>query len=81
MHLHFDYISRLHKKRAVRDFPKITKPQNPICKSCQLEKQTQIPLKTKDQLSTSKPLQLVHMDLCGPSRTKAPGGAILYAGN
>ena len=30
--------------------------------------------KDKDQMSTSKPLKLVHMDLCGPLRTNAPSG-------
>ena len=54
--------------------PTIKKPQNTICKSCQLGKQTRTSFKTKDKLSTSRPLQLVHMDLCGPSRTNAPGG-------
>ena len=52
----------------------IRKPSNTICKSCQLGKQTRISFKTKEILSTSQPLQLVHMDLCGPSRTKAPSG-------
>ena len=37
-------------------------------------KQTRKYFKTKDVLSTSRPLQLVHMDLCGPSRTKTPSG-------
>ena len=52
----------------------IKKPSNTICKSYQLGKQTHISFKTKEILSTSQPLQLVHMDLCGPSITKAPSG-------
>ena len=53
--------------------PTIKKPPNTICKSYQLGKQTRTSFKNKD-VSTSRPLQLVHMDLCGPLRTNAPGG-------
>ena len=73
-HLSFDHIIRLSKKKAVRDMPEIKRPSNTICKSCQLGKQTRTSFKTKDELSTSRPLHLVHMDLCGPSRTKTPSG-------
>ena len=68
-HLNFDHIISLSKKNEVKDMPKINKPSNAICKSCQLGKQTCISFKTKEILSTSRPLHLVHMDLCGPSRT------------
>ena len=73
-HLNFDHIISLRKNNVVKDIPAIKKPPNTICKYCQLGKQTHTYFKTKDELSTSRPLQLVHMDLCGPSRTKAPGG-------
>ena len=73
-HLNFDHIISLSKKKAVRDMPEINKPSNTICKSFQLGKQTCTSFKTKDEISTSRPLQLVHMDLCGPSRTKTPSG-------
>ena len=53
--------------------PKITKPSNPICRHCQLGKQTRIRFRTKEYL-TSKPLELVHTDLCGPTRTKSLQG-------
>lgn len=49
------------------------KPKSPICKSCQLGKHARNSFKVKEKLSSSKPLQLVHMDLCGPSRIEAPG--------
>jgi len=48
--------SGLVKKRVVRDLPKITIPQNHICKSCQMGKRTQNSFKFKDKLSSSKPL-------------------------
>ena len=39
-----------------------------------LGKKTCTSFKAKHHLSTSRPLHLVHMDLCGPSRTNALGG-------
>jgi hypothetical protein len=40
-----------------------------MCRHCQLGKQTRIRLKKKEY-STSKPLELVHAELCRPTRTK-----------
>jgi hypothetical protein len=39
-----------------------------MCKPCQVGKQNRTQFKSKSFTSTEKPLQLVHMDLCGPSR-------------
>lgn len=70
-HLNFDNIIKLNNKREVRDIPTIKKPRNTIYKLCQMGKQTQTSFKVKDKLSSHNPLQLVHKDFCGPSRTKA----------
>ena len=40
-----------------------------ICKPCQHGKQMRVSFKTKEY-STSKPLELVHIDLHGPKRTQ-----------
>ncbi|MDD0534417.1 hypothetical protein PS000_23715, partial [Shigella sonnei] len=37
-------------------------------------KQVRASFKSKNVVSTSRPLQLLHMDLFGPSRTKSFGG-------
>ena len=73
-HLNFDHIIKLSKKKAVRDFNATKKPKNTICKSCQMGQKTCTSFKAKDQLSTNKPLLLVHMGLCRPSRTNTLGG-------
>ena len=39
-----------------------------MCKPCQVGKIKRTQFKSKSYTSTEKPLQLVHMDLCGPSR-------------
>ena len=67
--INFDNLVKISNLEAVRNLPKITKPSNLICRHCQLGKQARVILKKKEY-STSKPLELVHTDLCGPTRTK-----------
>ena len=55
--------------KRVRGLPKLKKPNNVICKKCQLGKMTKSSFKSKD--NTSKEiLQLVHTDLCEPINVK-----------
>jgi hypothetical protein len=72
-HLIFDNLIKANKKEAVRDLPKVIKPSDSICKHCQIGKQTRVRFKTKEH-STTKPLELIHTDLCGPTRTKSTYG-------
>ena len=58
---------------AVKYLPKISKPYDSICKSCQMGKLTHTQFKSKNFTSTDKLLQSVHMDLCGPSRKEGTG--------
>jgi transposase InsO family protein len=44
-----------------------------MCKPCQVGKLTRTQFKSKSSTSTEKTLQLVHMDLCGPSRQEGTG--------
>ena len=64
---------KISKLGVVRNLPKIIKPSNPICKHCQLGKQTRVSFKTKEH-SSSKPLELVNTNLYGPTRTKSLQG-------
>ena len=58
---------------AVRDFPNISPLENNVCKLCQFGKQTRVQFNAKEGIS-SKPLELIHTDLCGPMRTMSPWG-------
>ena len=51
----------------------IKKHKNNVCEHCQHGKQTRVEFKTKEH-STSRPLELVHTDLCGPTRSKGLNG-------
>jgi hypothetical protein len=45
-----------------------------ICGPCQLGKQTRVAHKKTSGIQTSKNLELLHMDLMGPTRTASLGG-------
>ena len=44
-----------------------------MCEPCQHGKQTRVEFKTKEH-STTRPLELVHTDLCGPTQSKGLNG-------
>jgi hypothetical protein len=66
-HLNFDHIVKLNNEGAVKDLPRISKPNDYVCESCQMGKLTRAKFKSKSFTSLDKPLQIVHMDLCGPA--------------
>ena len=72
-HICFKNLMNICSKRAVRDMPSISKPANDICDSCQRGKQTRTQFKAKEY-HTSKPLEIIHTDLCGPMRTQSTNG-------
>ena len=67
-------ISKLSKRNLVKDLPKLNFEKDKICSACQLGKQTKSSFKPKGVISTSRPLELLHMDLFGPTRTSSLGG-------
>ena len=75
--IHFDNLVKISKKQVVIEMPEITKPTNVICKHCQHGKQTKVDFKTKEY-STTKPLEIVHTNLCGPMRTKDIEGELYF---
>ena len=76
-HINFNNLVMINKKEAVREMPKISKPTNTICESCRHGKQTKVEFKTKEHFA-SRPLELVHTDLCGPMRTKGLDGELYF---
>ena len=65
-----DLISQLNKDELIRGLPKINFQKYKVCEACQMGKQ----IKNSFFISTTKPLELLHMDLFGPSRTPSLGG-------
>ena len=72
-HILFGNLFKISKHQAIREILEIQKPKTDICESCQHGKQTRVEFKTKEH-STTRPLELVHIDLCGPTRSKGLNG-------
>jgi hypothetical protein len=49
-----------------------------VCESCILAKQTRQPFPDKES-ETSKVLEQVHMDVCGPMEKRSKGGSRFFA--
>ncbi|KAL8107872.1 hypothetical protein AgCh_024325 [Apium graveolens] len=73
-HAHMDLLNKLSKKKLVRGLPKIKYVKTEVCSACQLGKQIRSTHKAKKMVSTSKPLELLHLDLFGPEAYKSIGG-------
>jgi len=54
--------------------PKLKFEKDHICEACQKGKQVKNSFKIKNVVSSLKPIELLHMDLFGPSRTMSFGG-------
>ena len=61
-------LSKIIKKDLIFGLPKINFDKDKICDVCQLGKQTRVFFKSKNIVSTSKPLEFLHMDLFSPTR-------------
>ncbi|KAI4387368.1 hypothetical protein MLD38_005206 [Melastoma candidum] len=72
-HINFQLLSKIAKKKLVRGLLKLSFEENSFCEACSLGKQTKASFKSKGYVSTSKPLELLHMDLFGPTKTQSLG--------
>ncbi|GJR87192.1 retrovirus-related pol polyprotein from transposon TNT 1-94 [Tanacetum coccineum] len=72
-HANMRLIQSLSSKELVRNLPKL-KFEKLFCDACNVEKQVQESHKAKNMVSTSKCLELLHMDLFGPSDVQSYGG-------
>ncbi|KAJ1700212.1 hypothetical protein LUZ63_008724 [Rhynchospora breviuscula] len=65
-HVSIDSLKKLVKSNLVRGLPSHKLDLDGLCEACMKGKQTKSSFKTKEVISTSQPLQLLHMDLFGP---------------
>ena len=73
-HANMDHLGKLVSKELVIGLPKLRFEKDVLCDACQKGKQVKASFKSKNIVSTTRPLQLLHMDLFGPSRTMSFGG-------
>lgn len=74
--IYMEHLNKLIKHDLVIGLPKIKFIKDGLCGACQKGKKTKSTFISKNVVSTTRPLQLLHMDLFGPSRTKSFGGNI-----
>ena len=67
-------LDKLIKNELVQGLPKLKYRNDLICDACQKGKQTKSSFKSKTEISSKRPLELLHMDLMGPARIKSLGG-------
>ena len=69
-------ISKLSKKNLVKGLPKLAYQKDLICDACVKGKHQKSSFQSKNLISTTRPLELLHMDLFGPSSTLSLGGKL-----
>ena len=73
-HASYKHLSIVSKHELVLRIPKLSKVSNVMCGLCQLGKQTKAKHPGTQTLATSRPLELLHLDLMGPTKTKSLRG-------
>lgn len=73
-HASLSLIDKLRSKNLVRGLPQIKFCKTQNCDACIKGKHTRSSFKSKLHISTSKPLELLHMDLCGPVTLQSRSG-------
>ena len=72
-HASYKHLSVVSKHESVLRIPKLSKASNVMCGSCQLAKQTKAKYPGTQTSATSRPLELPHLDLMGPTRIESLG--------
>ncbi|KAJ9544385.1 hypothetical protein OSB04_024092 [Centaurea solstitialis] len=70
-HLNFKGLNKLVLGNLAIGIPDLRFQQEHLCAACQLRKMKRVSHKSKLEHGTEKPLQLIHMDLCGPMRVQS----------
>nr|GEV90455.1 ribonuclease H-like domain-containing protein [Tanacetum cinerariifolium] len=70
-HVNFKTMNKLMKENLVRGLPSNTFENDHTCVACQKEKQHKASCKAKLVSSISQPLQMLHMDLFGPTSIRS----------
>ncbi|KAJ9536507.1 hypothetical protein OSB04_un000344 [Centaurea solstitialis] len=70
----FSDISKLANGGLVKGLPKLTFDRDSLCPACQMGKMKRSSHKSKTESSCQSPLEMIHMDLCGPMRIQSISG-------
>ena len=70
-HINVNHLRKLYAKDLVIGLPKLNFKTDEVCVPCKKGKQTKNNFGTKIVMSTTNPLEMLHMDLFGPSQVKS----------
>ena len=73
-HANFKQVAKVSKLEAIEGLPKFGKVEKTICGARQMGKQTKATHHKVNVIGTSRCLELLHVDLIGPTRTESLGG-------
>ena len=73
-HASYKHLSIISRHESVLGLPKLSRVNNVVCGPCQLGKQTKAKHLGAQTSASSRPLELLHLDLMGPTRTESLGG-------
>ncbi|KAI0524689.1 hypothetical protein KFK09_004071 [Dendrobium nobile] len=75
-HASMKTLRKVTQKDLVRGVPKLKFSKDHLCDACQLGKQVHSTFHPIKDISTSRPLEVLHMDLFGPISTAILGGKV-----
>ncbi|XP_060211942.1 uncharacterized protein LOC132639516 [Lycium barbarum] len=73
-HASFTLLNKLVAKDLVGGLPNVKFKDHKVCDAYIKRKKVKTSFKPKKEVSTFRPLELLHMDLCGPMRIQSRGG-------
>ena len=73
-HASLSLLNKLVSKDLVIGLPSIKYNDGKACDACARGKQVKNSFKLKNCVSTTRPLEMLHVDLCGPMRITSRGG-------
>ena len=74
-HVSSTLLNKLVSANLVRGLPKVGEVYNDkVCDACAKGKQTKSSFKAKKEVTTFIPVELIHMDLCGPIKMLSKEG-------
>jgi len=74
-HSNWRLIFKLSKSQLIKGLPDLDYHSDALCGACQKGKIVKTSFQAKDIVSTSRPLELVHIDLFGPVTTESLYGS------
>ncbi|GFV01951.1 retrovirus-related Pol polyprotein from transposon TNT 1-94 [Trichonephila clavipes] len=72
-HVNNDYLVKTSKNDSVKGLPRLTDNGKTHCIPCKLAKSKRVSFKKTGAVRSKRPLELLHMDLCGPMPTESQG--------